>query len=121
MHVPMISENDWDSHPRRIIAAHEVIIKPDDSTDTAFYLLSGEMKSTADDKILMPGATLSLIEFLAYENYVSTVSAVKKSVIIMLGRDEFRTLWQKHGKVLWPISCSLATDISKRNELATAV
>jgi len=121
MYAPMISEHDWDNHPRRIITARDVIIKPDDPTDTAFYLLSGELKSSADADRIMPGATLSLIEFLACDSYMGTVTAVKKSVIIMLRRDEFRSLWQRHGKVLWPISCSLAADITKRGDLATAV
>ena len=49
MHAPMISEHDWGRHPRRIIAVRDVIIKPDGPTDTAFYLLSGDMKDGMSD------------------------------------------------------------------------
>ena len=100
MYAPMISEHDWDSHPRQNIAARDVTIKPDDPTDTAFYLLSGAIKSSVDGDRIMPGAILSLIEFLACDGYMSTVTAVKKSVVIMLRQDEFRSLWQRYDKVL---------------------
>lgn len=109
-------QTEFEAAPRLVVAAGEDIILPEQSSETAYILESGEAKCRTTGHLFEPGTVVSLIEFLAYEHYVSPVRAKTDCRLITCQRDDLKNLVSSENSLTWPLSCQLAADVANRRE-----
>jgi CRP-like cAMP-binding protein len=110
---------DW---PRQIFKAGARIIAPGDTTDVAFIIQTGH--ATGFDGTLRrryaAGDLLATLDFLALNTYQSAVTATDQVAAFMVSRTQIRDLIDRQHHLTWPLSCLLAIDMQKRNNITGA-
>ncbi|MDB3892135.1 cyclic nucleotide-binding domain-containing protein [Alphaproteobacteria bacterium] len=104
---------DWEGYPRRIIAAGEPIIAAGEPADQLYVLETGHAKVIDPAITYKDGSLLSLLELLSLDEYRHSVIAVGECRVITIRRDRLKALWDQDNDLAWPLSCSIAADITQ--------
>ena len=102
--------------PRQIIEKGRTIVAAGTSTDQAYILVSGHARARqpmVSEGEFAAGDVLSLLPFLALENYDSDVIATNRAEVIILPRVMVQAQWHAEDRISWSVVCSLAADAIK--------
>ena len=113
MHDILMRLIDWDRCPARYIDAGLPIIAPGEPTSVLFLLRSGQTRS-ADGSLHTAGDIISLCEALALDSYRSAVHAVSDCELRVIETAELETAIRKGGRLAWPLSRSIAAEVTQR-------
>jgi len=104
---------DWTSLPRQTVAADGVIIAGNEPTSILFCLEDG-LASGADGTRYGAGDMLGLCEVLALEHYMTRIEARERCQLVVIHRDMLEGALQRGGRLVLPLSRSIAADITQR-------
>lgn len=104
---------DWDAQPRRSVESGTPIIASGEPTHLIFCLESGEAMD-GDGLAYGPGDLLLVCEALALDTYRTTVDATTACRLVAIRQDVLEGALRRGGKLVWPLSRSIASDITRR-------
>ena len=104
---------DWDVLPRHHAAPGDMIVAGDESTSVLFCLEHGTASGTAEYNHVA-GDIISLCEALALDNYATRIEAITDCQLIMIRRATLETALRTGGKLVLPLSRSIAADVTQR-------
>jgi CRP-like cAMP-binding protein len=102
--------------PRQIINKGRTIFAAGAPTDQAYVLVSGQARARQpmiSEGEFAAGDFLSLLPFLALEEYDSDVIATDRAEVIVLPRVLVQEQWHAEDRISWSVVCSLAADAIK--------
>ena len=113
MHQSLSTLISWDDQPRRIVAAGDAVIPAGELTDILYVLESGNA-ITGDGRGCVAGDVMLLCEALALTHYATGVQAKTDCKIILLPQDLLKQSLKAGGAMVWPMSRSIAADVTQR-------
>lgn len=99
--------------PRQTVAAGEVIIAGGEPTSILYCMEDGIARSP-DGASYGPGDMPCLCEALALEHYVTPVDALEPCRLIVIRREALEHALAHGGRLVMPLSRSIAADITQR-------
>lgn len=98
----------------------EVLVRQGDMADALFVVVTGRFAVTLDGRSQMvaevgPGQPIGEIAFLAGGTRTATVTALRDSVVLRLGRSEFEALSAKSPGIWRTLTVTLARRVADRN------
>ena len=107
---------DWASLPRREVESGHSIIAVGDPTELLFCLETGQ--ATTDTNTLCEtfteGDYVLLCEGLALDRYATSVIASCDCSLVAVSRETLRKSLGSGGAIVWPISQSIAIEVTQR-------
>ena len=104
---------DWETCPQRSVSAGATIIAPGEPTSVVFLLKRGRARA-ADGSQFTDGDILSLCESLALDAYSSAVDAASDCELLAIRMDTLEEALRRGGRLVWPLSLSIAADVTQR-------
>ena len=104
---------DWDAQPRRTAEAGAPIIAIGEPTTLIFCLESGTA-ADGDGRAYGDGDLIGLCEALALDSYRTPVTAASTCRLVAIRQETLETALKRGGKLVWPLSRSIASDITRR-------
>jgi predicted acylesterase/phospholipase RssA len=101
----------------------QTLFRRGDPGDAAYILISGRLRAVQDEASEQPlsdiavGETVGEMALLSSERRSATVYAVRDSVLTRLSADSFRSLVERHPRVLLRISALLVQRLRRRDAL----
>ena len=104
---------DWEAQPRRSVEAGEAIIASGEPTSLIFCLEDGRA-CDGDGLAYEAGDMLLVCEALALETYQTSVDATDACHLVAIRQDVLEAGLKRGGKLVWPLSRSIASDLTRR-------
>lgn len=104
---------DWTSLPRQTVDAGRMIIAGGEPTSILFCLEDGTARA-GDGTGYDVGDMLGLCEALALEQYMTRIDAIDPCRLVVIHRDTLESALQRGGRLVLPLSRSIAADITQR-------
>ena len=104
---------DWTSLPRQTVDAGRMIIAGGEPTSILFCLEDGTAIS-ADGESYGVGDMLGLCEVLALDHYATRIDASAPCRLVAIHRETLEGALQRGGRLVLPLSRSIAADITQR-------
>ena len=104
---------DWQAQPRRTVEAGSAIIASGEPTGLIFCLEEGQARD-GDGLGYEAGDLLLVCEALALETYRTPVEATEACRLVAIRQDVLEDGLKRGGKLVWPLSRSIASDITRR-------
>jgi predicted acylesterase/phospholipase RssA/CRP-like cAMP-binding protein len=104
----------------------QTLFRRGDAGDAAYILINGRLRVVQDEAVEQPladialGETVGEMALLSSERRSATVYAVRDSVLARLSADSFRSLVERHPRVLQRISALLVQRLRRRDLLQQA-
>ena len=104
---------DWDAQPRHLVEAGTPIIASGEPTRLIFCLEDGQARDD-DGHGYDAGDLLLVCEALALDHYRTSVTALEPCRLIAIREDVLEAGLKRGGRLVWPLSRSIASDITRR-------
>lgn len=104
---------DWDTQPRHMAEAGTPIIASGEPTALIFCLETG-VATDGDGRAYGDGDLIGLCEALALDSYSTPVTATSTCQLVAISQETLKTALKRGGTLVWPLSRSIASDITQR-------
>ncbi len=104
---------DWETQPRRTVEVGAPIIASGEPTALIFCLETGTA-TDGEGRAYGDGDLIGFCEALALDRYNTPVTATSTCKLIAIRQETLETALNRGGKLVWPLSRSIASDITRR-------
>ena len=104
---------DWNAQPSLEAEAGASIIASGEPTALIFCLETGAA-TDSDGRAYGDGDLIGLCEALALDSYSTSVTAASTCRLVAISQETLETALNRGGKLVWPLSRSIASDITRR-------